>query len=332
MNFIDESVLEIKAGDGGSGCISFTREKYIPKGGPDGGNGGKGGSIIFRTDPSLNTLLDFQNKKIIQAKNGLSGQGRNKSGTSAKDLIINVPVGTMIFDYHSNTLIYDCASPNVEYLLIEGGKGGLGNSNFKTSTNQAPRKSTTGEKGSALKIRLELRSFADIGLVGLPNAGKSTFLDAVSSAKPKIGDYPFTTVKPNLGTIKYFDKSFVFADIPGLIEGASQGIGLGIKFLKHISRTKALLIFLDPHNREHDFEGQLKILITEMKLFDSKLLHKNIWIVLNKIDAVDDINKSLTNINEYIPKELAIKKVFGISSISRQGIKELFDEVFKELA
>ena len=332
MNFIDESVLEIKAGDGGSGCVSFRREKYIPKGGPDGGNGGKGGNIIFRADPGLNTLLDFQNKKIIQAKNGLCGQGRNRSGISAEDLIIDVPVGTMIFDYNSNTLIYDCASPNIEYLLIEGGKGGLGNSNFKTSINQAPRKSTTGEKGNTLKIRLELRSFADIGLVGLPNAGKSTFLNAVSSAKPKIGDYPFTTIKPNLGTIKYFDKSFVFADIPGLIEGASQGIGLGIKFLKHISRTKALLIFLDPHNREHDFEDQLTILITEMKLFDSKLLHKDIWIVLNKTDAVDNINESLSSINEYIPRELSIKKVFGISSISKQGIKELFDEVFKELA
>ena len=331
MNFIDESVLEIKAGDGGSGCISFRREKYIPKGGPDGGNGGKGGSIIFRTDPSLNTLLDFQNKKIIHAKNGLSGQGRNKSGTSAKDLIINVPVGTMIFDYHSNTLIYDCASPNVEYLLIEGGKGGMGNSNFKTSTNQAPRKSTTGEKGSALKIRLELRSFADIGLVGLPNAGKSTFLDAVSSAKPKIGDYPFTTIKPNLGTIKYFDKSFVFADIPGLIEGASQGTGLGIKFLKHISRTKALLIFLDPHNSEYDFENQLKILINEMRHFDSKLLQKDIWIVLNKIDTVDNLDENLSIIDKYIPSELKIHQIRGISSISKQGVKELFDELFKKL-
>ena len=237
----------------------------------------------------------------------------------------------MIFDYHSNTLIYDCALPNVEYLLIEGGKGGLGNSNFKTSTNQAPRKSTTGEKGGALKIRLELRSFADIGLVGLPNAGKSTFLDAVSSAKPKIGDYPFTTIKPNLGTIKYFDKSFVFADIPGLIEGASQGTGLGIKFLKHISRTKALLIFLDPHNTEYDFENQLKILINEMRHFDSKLLQKDIWIVLNKIDTVDNLDENLTAIDKYIPSELKIHQIRGISSISKQGVKELFDEVFKKL-
>ena len=245
MNFIDEAYLEIKAGDGGSGASSFRREKYIPFGGPDGGDGGKGGDIYFKVNINLNTLIDFQNKKIFNAKNGQRGAGKNKYGPAGEDLIIDVPLGTVIYDHNTDEELIDCTDKSGIYIIAKGGDGGLGNTKFKSSTNQAPRKCTPGFKGETRSLRLELKSLADVGLVGFPNAGKSTFLNKVSSAKPKIGDYPFTTLRPHLGTIKGNDSSFVIADIPGLIEGASDGAGLGIKFLKHISRTGLLLIFAD---------------------------------------------------------------------------------------
>ena len=332
MNFIDEAYLEVRAGDGGSGASSFRREKYIPFGGPDGGDGGKGGDVLFRVNPNSNTLIDFQNRKIFEAKNGERGSGKNKSGSAGEDLIINVPNGTVIYDDVTNEELLDCVDETKEYLIAKGGEGGHGNARFKSSTNRAPRKSTPGFKGEIRSLRLELKSLADVGLVGFPNAGKSTFLNYVSSAKPKIGNYPFTTLRPHLGTIKGSESSYVIADIPGLIEGASDGAGLGTKFLKHISRTGLLLIFVDLYSTDDlSPTKQTSLLYKELETYKDDLTQKISWIVCNKIDLLEEDELMKIKADILTNHNLSEDKIFMISAATGNGIDHLLKKLETEV-
>ena len=335
MNFIDEALLEARAGNGGAGCTSFRREKFIPRGGPDGGDGGKGGDVIFRVDPNLNTLVNFRNQKYLIAKNGQSGAGNKRTGQDAEDLIVMVPKGTVIFDSISNKLIYDCCDEATDYLVAKGGEGGAGNFRFKSSTNQAPRRHTSGWPGDEFSIRLELRSLADVGLVGFPNAGKSTFLNSISAARPKIGDYPFTTLRPNLGTVQIYDTSFIIADIPGLIEGASEGAGLGLNFLKNIARTGHLLVLLDPQNPERSIEEQLAVLLKELQTYDPSLLDKSIWLAINKRDTLDEEKQNqLIDLikNKMSSLKLHHEGVIAISGFTGDKTKELLGMIAKKIS
>ena len=325
MNFIDEAFLEVRAGNGGAGASSFRREKYIPFGGPDGGDGGKGGDIIFQVNKNKNTLIDFQNKKVFIAKNGRPGSGKNKSGAAAEDLVIDVPKGTVIYDDLSNEQLLDCCDDDVSYTVAVGGDGGQGNARFKSSTNQAPRKFTLGFEGEIRSIRLELKSLADVGLVGFPNAGKSTLLSVITAAKPKIADYAFTTLKPNLGIVEYREfKSFVMADIPGIIEGAAEGKGLGHRFLRHIERNSTLL-FLIPADSD-DIHKEYEILLNELKKHNPELLDKQRLLAISKTDMLDE------ELQEEIKNELptGIPFVF-ISSLAQIGLQELKDKLWKML-
>ena len=333
MNFIDEAFLEVRAGNGGAGSISFRREKFIPFGGPDGGDGGKGADIIFKVNLNKNTLIDFSNTRVLSDKNGKQVSGKNMSGASAENLILDIPQGTVIYDDASNEVILDCCEIDQLYTVVTGGDGGLGNARFKSSRNQAPRKATPGNEGEVRLIRLELKSLADVGLVGMPNAGKSTFLNTVSSAKPKIGSYPFTTLRPHLGTIQTSDSSYVIADIPGLIEGASEGAGLGTKFLKHISRTGLLLLFIDLYPDENNSTiDQILALRGELKSYKEDLTQKEAWVVCNKIDLLS--KEKLSDLKKSISEEvikLGIENVFFISAATGQGTKELLNSLTEEI-
>ncbi|MFH2037300.1 MAG: GTPase ObgE [Candidatus Zixiibacteriota bacterium] len=290
--FIDYVEIEVKAGNGGHGCISFRREKYISKGGPDGGDGGRGGDIIFKADSNLTTLMDFRYKKFYKAENGKPGEGALKSGKAAESIIIRVPIGTIVKDLENNNIIADLNEANQEILIAQGGRGGRGNNHFKSPTNQAPRNAEDGRNGQAFKLSLELKLLADVGLVGLPNAGKSTMLARLSAARPKIANYPFTTLIPNLGIVHLREfKSFVMADIPGIIEGASAGKGLGIQFLKHIQRTKLIVYLIDCF--VDDPVETLTTLRNELESFDKSLLDRPSLIVLNKVDLLNDEDKDV---------------------------------------
>ena len=325
MKFVDEAEIKVFAGDGGNGCESFRREKYIPKGGPDGGDGGRGGSIYLVGSSSLNTLVDFRYTRSFRAKNGEKGRGANCTGAGADDLYVRVPVGTLVRDAGTGELIGDVISDGYELLVAKGGKGGLGNTHFKSSTNRAPTKTIPGRPGDQRVLLLELRLLADVGLLGLPNAGKSTLLRAVSRAHPKVADYPFTTMYPQLGVIRIDEgSSFVMADIPGLIEGASEGAGLGIQFLRHLSRTSLLLHIVDvlPPEGPDNIIANARAVINELKQFDVALLERPRWLVLNKIDLLPE--NELEKIQQEIVEELDWRgELFMVSAATGQGCQEL---------
>ena len=325
MKFVDEATIHVQAGKGGSGCVSFRREKYIEFGGPDGGDGGDGGSVYLVGDSNLNTLADFRFTRHFKAENGEAGRGRNCTGKSGDDLYIKVPLGTQVHDVDTAELIGDVVKNEQHLLVGQGGVHGIGNARFKSSTNRAPRQSTPGTPGEARELRLELKVLADVGLLGLPNAGKSTFIRAVSAARPKVADYPFTTLHPNLGVVSVEPhRSFVVADIPGIIEGAAEGAGLGIQFLKHISRTRLLLHLVDvaPFDESVDPVEEIRTIETEMKRFDPELMQYERWLVLNKIDLLpEDQRESKCNaIRERLNWQ---GPVFMISAINKQGTQQL---------
>ncbi len=286
MKFLDQVKIYVKAGDGGSGSPSFRREKFIEFGGPDGGDGGKGGSIILKSERNLNTLIDYRFQQHHKAERGENGAGKNRTGRNGKDLILKVPIGTQVFEEDNKTLIYDFKNQNEEFIVASGGKGGLGNTKFKSSTNRAPKKFTKGSTGEEYIVWLQLKTIADIGIIGLPNSGKSSLLAAITRARPKIANYKFTTLNPNLGVAIYDNKEITLADIPGLIEGAHAGVGLGIKFLKHIERCKTLLHLIDITQK--DLERSYKQVREELKKYNKNLLKKEEIIVLNKIDLIDE--------------------------------------------
>jgi len=332
--FLDYAKISIKSGDGGRGCISFRREKFVPKGGPNGGDGGKGGNIIIRATSSLSTLIDFRYKKHYKASNGEHGKGGDKTGKNGKDCIILLPCGSIIKDEETGNVISELLKDGDESILLRGGKGGRGNTHFKTPTNQAPRFAEDGQKGEERNIIIELKLIADIGLVGFPNSGKSTLISKISAARPKIADYPFTTLVPNLGIVKYRDyDSFVVADIPGIIEGASAGKGLGLRFLRHIERTKILLFLIDILTvSEEDIMSEYYVLENELKKYSAKLLTKPKFICFTKADAANEQRKAV--VSEFIEKnkfpELE-KKPLIISSVTGEGTEKLKDLLFETL-
>ena len=332
MRFVDEAKISVEAGKGGNGCLSFRREKYIPRGGPDGGDGGEGGSVFLKADSALNTLIDFRFKKIFKAQKGQHGQGKQCSGKSGQDIEIKVPVGTIVKDSTTGEHIEDLVTDNQILLVAKGGQGGLGNVHFKSSINQAPRKTIPGAKGEQRELYLELQLLADVGLLGLPNAGKSTFLSRVSKARPKVADYPFTTLYPELGVVSCgLDRSFVLADIPGLIEGASKGTGLGIQFLRHLNRTRLLLHIVDlfPID-DDDIVNNIKVIENELQEFNEDLYHTPRWLVFNKIDtaSAQDIENKLSQIKDKLPE---VERVFAISAVSGQGCEVLTHQVMTYL-
>ena len=335
MKFIDEARIQIKSGDGGRGMASFRREKFVPEGGPDGGDGGRGGSVIAIADRNINTLINYRYARIHRAKNGEPGRGSDQYGKGAQDVLLRMPVGTVIVDENSGETLADLASDGAQVVLAKGGEGGLGNIHFKSSTNRAPRQYTTGEEGVERELKLELKVLADVGLLGMPNAGKSTFIRAVSNARPKVADYPFTTLHPNLGVVRATDAvDFVIADVPGLIAGAADGAGLGIQFLKHLQRTHLLLHLVDlaPFDEAVDPVADARAIVAELKKYDKSLFAKPRWLVLNKTDLIPDDAVRAQKVADFVRRLRWKGRVFTISAMSGQGCRKLCQEIGEYLA
>jgi len=333
MKFIDEAKIEVIAGDGGNGVASFCREKFRPFGGPDGGDGGKGGSIWAVADRNINTLVDYRFSKLHKAKNGENGRGSDCYGKGADDIMLRMPVGTLIIDQNDGEIVADLTEHGQQVLLAKGGEGGWGNIHFKSSTNRAPRQKTDGKEGERRELRLELKVLADVGLLGMPNAGKSTFITAVSNARPKIADYPFTTLHPNLGMVRVsHEKSFVIADIPGLIEGAAEGAGLGIQFLRHLQRTRLLLHIVDLAPFDNvDPVKEAKAIVKELQKYDESLYEKPRWLVLNKLDMVPEEERK-KRVKDFIKRFKWTGPVYEISALTREGCEELVQDIYNYLA
>jgi GTP-binding protein len=335
MKFIDEAVIQVKAGDGGRGMASFRREKYVPEGGPDGGDGGRGGSVIAVADRNLNTLIDYRYARIHRARNGAPGRGSDQYGRGAEDVVLRVPVGTVFTDLATGAALADLATDGQRATLARGGQGGLGNLHFKSSTNRAPRQYTLGEAGESRELRLELRVLADVGLLGMPNAGKSTFIRAVSNARPKVADYPFTTLHPSLGVVRATDAiDFVIADVPGLITGAADGAGLGVQFLKHLKRTRLLLHLVDmaPFDPAVDPVKDARAIVAELKRYDADLHAKPRWLILNKADLIATAAERRERAAEIVRRLRWRGPVHLVSAQTGEGCRDLCRRVGEVLA
>jgi GTP-binding protein len=334
MKFVDEVTIEVAAGHGGAGCVSFRREKFIPFGGPDGGNGGRGGSVFALADRNLNTLVDFRFTRRHEARNGESGRGADQFGAAADDIVLRMPVGTIVSDAETGEVLVELLEAGERALLARGGDGGFGNLHFKSSTNRSPRQKTPGWPGERRSLRLELRVLADVGLLGMPNAGKSTLLRSISNATPKVADYPFTTLHPHLGVVRVGpDRSFVVADIPGLIEGASEGAGLGHQFLRHLQRTRLLLHVVDlaPMDDAVDPVAEARAIVAELKKYDPALAAKPRWLVLNKIDLLPTEAREAA-VKAFVRRLRFKGPVFALSALARQGLQPLLEAVWKHVA
>lgn len=332
MKFVDEATITVVAGKGGDGCLSFRREKYIPRGGPDGGDGGDGGSVWLEVDAGLNTLVDFRFKRLFRAGNGQPGAGRERIGKSAEDLVVRVPLGTLVYDAETDELIGDLVQDGARLLVAQGGYHGLGNTRFKSSVNRAPRRTTPGSPGDKRELRLELKLLADVGLLGLPNAGKSTLIRAVSAARPKVADYPFTTLVPNLGVVRLgSEQSFVIADIPGIIEGAADGAGLGLQFLKHLGRTRLLLHLVDVSGLDPEREpvADFATIAAEVAAHDNELATRPRWVVLSKTDLVS--GEVADGVEQALVAHGWDGPVFRVSALAGQGCDELMWAIYHEL-
>jgi len=325
MKFFDEARIEVVAGDGGNGAATFRREKFVPRGGPDGGDGGRGGSVYAQADRNLNTLIDYRYTRHFRAERGENGRGSDCYGKGGEDIVLRMPVGTVITDWETGELVADLDEDGKKVLIARGGRGGLGNIHFKSSVNRAPRKRTMGEEGEHRMLRLELRVLADVGLLGMPNAGKSTFIRAVSAARPKVADYPFTTLHPNLGVVRTSEeRSFVIADIPGLIEGAADGAGLGHQFLRHLQRTRVLLHLVDlaPFDPSADPVHDAKAIVEELRRYDPSLYEKPRWLVLNKLDLIPEAERA-ERVAAFLEAYGPVERHFEISAITGEGCRPL---------
>ncbi len=334
MKFVDEATIDVVAGDGGNGCMSFRREKFLPFGGPNGGDGGKGGSVYAVGDRNLNTLIDFRYARRHEGRRGENGRGSDQYGAAAEDIVMRMPMGTVISDTETNQVVAELLVPEEKMLIVKGGDGGFGNLHFKTSTNRAPRQKTPGWPGEQKKLKLELKVLADVGLLGMPNAGKSSLITAISNARPKIADYPFTTLHPNLGVVRVApEQSFVVADIPGLIEGASEGAGLGHLFLRHLQRTHLLLHLVDfaPFDDAVDPVAQANAIVDELKKYDQSLHDKPRWLVLNKIDMVP-VEEREKRAKDFVKRFKWKGPVFQVSALTREGCEPLVRAIYKHVA